>query len=111
MQRFLPLSLLIAVLAACSASVETGDVDAVLELEGDAVSGSTLYVEHCERCHAEDGAGINAVDFSEFVPGATDEAVVEAILSGPGYMPNFVNSLDSQQVADIVTHLRASWPE
>lgn len=103
--------LLLAALAACSASVETADVDAVLELDGDPQSGATLYAEHCERCHGVDGTDINAVDLSSLVPSATDEALAEGILSGPGYMPNFVNSLDSQEVADVVAHMRATWSQ
>lgn len=72
MRTFIPFGLLLTVLSACSANVETSDVDAVLDLDGDAVTGQALYVEHCERCHAADGTGVNAASFPELVPGAPD---------------------------------------
>ncbi len=102
---------LLAAFTACSATVETNDVEAVLELSGDAAEGETLYVAECERCHGADGAGVSAADFAVSVPASSDEELAENILSGPGYMPNFVNTLDSQQVADIVSFLRLNWAE
>ena len=109
MKFMLPVTLLCATLGACAANVDTDDVDAVLELEGDADMGRTLYGDECARCHSDDGEGVNAAPFPTVVPESSDEELVENILRGPGYMPNFVNSLDSQQVADIVAHMRATW--
>lgn len=43
-------------------------------------------------------------------PELTDEELVESILTGPLILPNFVNTLADQQVADVAAHLRATWP-
>lgn len=97
-------------LVGCAANIEPEQVDAVLALTGDAAAGATVYTDHCAECHDEDGAGRKGVVLAEVVPELTDEELVESILAGPSIMPNFVNTLDDQQVADVAAHLRATWP-
>lgn len=100
---------MILLLLSCAASIEPEQVDAVLALTGDPDAGATVYKDNCVDCHEKNGEGIGDAVLPEKIPANTDEDVVENILAGPWIMPNFVNELDNQQVADVFAYLRATW--
>lgn len=95
---------------ACAAEVDTARVDDVLALEGDPEVGEAVYGDNCERCHT-DGEGVGQAPYSEVVPASTDEALVTAILEGPGFMPSFDEDLSDQDIADLVAYMVATWGE
>jgi cytochrome c551 len=98
-------------LFARAAHVDPEQVDAVLALTGDTGAGETVYEDECLDCHEEDGQGMGGASLPEEVPELTDQELVETILSGPWIMPNFVNLLSEQDVADVHAWLRQRWPE
>lgn len=86
--------------------------------------GETLYAQHCAACHQADGRGVPQA-FPGLASNATVKCVdplntIRVILSGgstvqtasaptPMVMPPFGQTLDDQQIADIVTYIRATW--
>lgn len=75
------------------------------------MAGETVYGEHCTRCHGEDGSEVGAAVLAEVVPATSDADLVESILRGPAYMPNFINILENQEVADVLAHLTTEYAE
>jgi len=72
------------------------------EIVGDADAGSTVYADNCTSCHGADGAGVSGPALA----GLTDEASMEAkIVDGAGGMPAFGESLDEQDVADVIAYI------
>lgn len=85
-----------------SESDASPEVQAILDLTGDATNGADLYGANCESCHAADGSGgigpslvdelQNTDEYNEFL---------QIILDGEGVMPGFSGSLSDQDIADI----------
>ncbi|MFM9915049.1 MAG: c-type cytochrome [Rhizobacter sp.] len=86
--------------------------------------GATLYSDHCASCHGEQGAGVAGA----YPPLAGNRAVtmpvpanlVRVVLEGgfapstaahprPYGMPPFAQTLNNEDVAALLTHLRGSW--
>jgi ubiquinol-cytochrome c reductase cytochrome c subunit len=78
---------------------------------GDVHRGFELYNANCAACHAATGAG-NAVGGGFFAVGlgrATDQQIAEAMIVGPGVMPNFsMNDADRQAIIAYVRYLRTA---
>lgn len=92
----------LGLLGACGGST---DVDAILALDGDAVSGEAIYISRCSLCHGEQGEGGTTIPLQgSALP--TDE-LVSLILSGTPDMPGFRDTLSDQEVADLLAHLEA----
>lgn len=89
-----------------------------------AARGATLYAEHCASCHGERGEGVP----NAYAPLAANRAVtmpvtanlVRIVLEGgfapstPGHprpygMPPFAQTLNNDDIAVLLTHLRTSW--
>jgi mono/diheme cytochrome c family protein len=94
--------LLVAAMVGC----ETRElrVQAVVELEGDAVSGEEVYDEHCASCHGVGGSG------GMTIGQISAEEMAEQILAGGSstvyaYMPPFEATLEDQQIADVIAYL------
>ena len=86
--------------------------------------GAAIYNQHCVACHQANGQGLPQV-----FPGLAKNATVQCsdpnnsirvVLAGgstvvtekapaPMAMPPFAQSLNDQQVADVVTYIRATW--
>jgi mono/diheme cytochrome c family protein len=96
-------------MAGCAAHIEPAQIDAVVSLQGDPTAGKVVYGDHCEECHDSDGQGRKHASLPEDVPQRSERELVETVLSGPSYMPNFVNKLEDQQVADVVAYLEATF--
>lgn len=77
----------------------------------DAANGATIYSGLCgsSSCHGpngDDGAS-NAGDLPAQVPSLTNEDIISVIINGEGAMP--AQSLDDQEVADVVAYCRETF--
>lgn len=89
-----------------------------------AVNGGTVYQTNCSSCHGADGKGspgaFPPLAQNAFVTGAPGSVihVVKNGLSGPvkigtqtynGQMPAWSGTLNADQIAAVITHIRTSW--
>jgi cytochrome c6 len=74
--------------------------------------GKTLFAKNCAACHQATGKGIPgafpALAGNGFVQGAPTE-VATVLLKGRGGMPDFSNSLDDGEIAQVLSYVRSSW--
>lgn len=98
--------LLPVLLAACDGGGTR--TDDILALTGDAAAGATTYSGTCAACHGADGQGGVGAVLTDAVPGLEDADLVDTIILGSGDMAPV--SLTDQEVANVVAHLRASFP-
>jgi mono/diheme cytochrome c family protein len=74
--------------------------------------GKTLFMKNCAACHQASGKGIPgafpALAGNAFVQGAPAE-VSAVLLKGRGGMPDFSNSLDDAEIAQVLAFVRSSW--
>jgi len=86
--------------------------------------GAKLYADHCAACHGERGEGVAgaypALARNRAVAISPPSNLVHIVLRGgfgpttagnprPFGMPPFATVLSDQEVADVLSHLRASW--
>ncbi|MEZ4321542.1 MAG: cytochrome c [Myxococcota bacterium] len=93
----------LALLGGCDGGEETDPpepdrVDAILALTGDAANGQSIWDNLCESCHS----GQEAV-----FGGLSPESQANAVLTGPGAMPDFSGYSD-QEIADILAFLASA---
>lgn len=78
------------------------------------ISGHAVFVQDCARCHdANDtrslhGPGLQALFKQPYLPSgaaANDDRVTDVILHGHGIMPAFGNTMDEQQLNDLLAYL------
>jgi mono/diheme cytochrome c family protein len=99
---------------------------ALAEQSGSAASprGAKLYADHCATCHGEQGEGVAgaypALARNRAVAISPPSNLVHIVLRGgfppttagnprPFGMPPFATALSDQDVADVLSYLRASW--
>lgn len=86
--------------------------------------GQTIYVDHCEGCHGQQGEGVTGI-YPALAGNSTvtdrfgSNAVRSVLLGGfvvsthhnpePYSMPSFANDFDNEQVAAVVNYIRKSW--
>jgi mono/diheme cytochrome c family protein len=75
--------------------------------------GAELYMSYCAACHMSDGRGAEGAGRYPNLAGnptveASADFVILRILKGYGAMPPFAGSLDNDQVAAIVNHVRGT---
>ncbi|MEJ1161719.1 c-type cytochrome [Prosthecomicrobium sp. N25] len=71
-------------------------------------AGRQLYLDNCRQCHGTRGtAGVPLAKNPRLAgdPGH----LIWAILTGPGYMPEFAPVLSDEQIAAISTYIMNSW--
>ena len=75
-----------------------------------ATSGAEVY-EHarCFACHGGLGYGGAGPEFRGHENLSDDKHVIGAILSGPGEMPAFADTLTNEQIAAVSTYIRTNW--
>lgn len=78
---------------------------------GKASGAAALWMQHCKKCHAEDGKGIESLEPPDMTTekwhaANTDKAIAEAINEGKGIMPGFKDTLKPAQVTALVKHVR-----
>ena len=88
------------------------DTIAAMVASADATNGQTIYSGLCgsSSCHGpngDDGASA-AGDLPAQVPGLSDEQIITVIIEGQGGMP--AQSLEDQEVADVVAYCRETFP-
>lgn len=91
--------------------------------------GSKLYTQHCAQCHGEQGEGMRTADGHHAYPPlagnrsvtmASPANLVQTVLNGgfapatPGHprpfgMPPFVLTLNDNELAAVLTHVRTQW--
>lgn len=96
------------------------------DAEGDllAAQGAALFGTYCATCHQTNGSGVRGaippLDGSRYVVADTDvpAAILLRGIAGPievkgeiynGRMPNFHASLEDEEIALILTHIRSAW--
>ena len=76
--------------------------------------GRQVFVQYCASCHHADstkdlhGPGLEGLFRRKYLPSglpATDEHVVSTIQYGRNMMPPLGNSLDNQQIQDLLAYL------
>lgn len=78
----------------------------------DKPAGETLYKQKCAACHQPTGLGVKGA-----FPALAGDAIVlgdptplaARVLAGRGGMPTFKQSLNDQQLADVLSFIRASF--
>ncbi len=93
-------------LAACGQHERTSGV---LELVGDPMGGRGVYETNCAECHGVDGEGVTGPDLTSHLSHHGDANVVDIVLGGSGNMPSFEATLSDQDVADVLSMLRAEF--
>ena len=71
-------------------------------------AGQKEYMKNCRTCHGSKGtAGVPLAKNPKVVgnPGY----LIWAVLTGPGYMPEFAPALSNEQIALIATYVGNSW--
>jgi mono/diheme cytochrome c family protein len=85
------------------------------ELTAQEMRGRKTFVADCARCHhandtqALHGPGLQALYKQKYLPSgapANDDRVEDVILHGHGMMPAFGNTMDEQQLDDLLAYLR-----
>jgi mono/diheme cytochrome c family protein len=76
------------------------------------LDGKVLFTKNCAACHQASGKGIPgafpALAGNGFVQGPPGE-VATVLLKGRGGMPDFSNSLDDAEIAQVLSYVRSSW--
>ena len=104
-----------------------GRVFPAAPVQGNAARGKQVFLQHCARCHGEDGSGegpgtgvtlsrersfmimppaINNSGFLQAVPDAMIRHTVETGRAGGG-MPAFKGKLSEEQIKDVVAYVRS----
>jgi mono/diheme cytochrome c family protein len=104
---------LLLLLSGCD--VERRKTDAELGLTPQQSAGRRIYDKHCDRCHepyssrGKKGPGLKGVFKKEYLSEsglpANDDRVGEIIRFGRSKMPAFGQTLDQQQVQDLLAYL------
>jgi len=102
----------LCVLAGCRAPLPPSKP--LSELTPQEASGRKVFVSDCARCHNANnerslhGPGLQALYKQQFLPSgapANDERVTDVILHGHGLMPAFGNTMDEEQLNDLLAYL------
>jgi mono/diheme cytochrome c family protein len=103
----------ILLLWGCHAELRKSDAE--LGLNAQQSAGRRVYDRHCDQCHepystsGKKGPGLKGVFKNQFlresgIP-ANDERVGEIIRYGRSKMPGFGQTLDQQQIQDLLTYM------
>ena len=74
--------------------------------------GAMIFKQNCAACHQPQGQGVPgafpALAGNTFVQG-DPQTVAKVLLNGRGCMPNFREVLSNDQIAAVLSYVRASW--
>lgn len=91
-----------------AAPVASTDASVDGALAAEIAAGGKLYLKNCRTCHGTKGtAGVPLAGNAKVQ--ADYGYLVWAILTGPGYMPEFGPALSDEQIAGIATYILNSW--
>lgn len=73
---------------------------------------AALYKQHCQKCHAADGKGIESLEppdltNAEWQAKHTDKQFADAIRDGKEVMPGYKDKLTAAQITAMVKYVRA----
>ena len=80
--------------------VEPDRVDTILGLTGDTTNGESVWNAQCVSCHDGQEAAFGDLP---------SETVADAVLEGPGGMPD-LSGLPDQDIADVIAYLESTLP-
>jgi len=105
--------LALAGLISIAGSAQTGKRKA--PAKGKAVDASALYKQHCAKCHAPDGKGIESLEppdmtTEKWQTETSDAAIETAIKEGKGIMPGFADTLKPAEITALVKFIRTLGP-
>lgn len=118
-RRFSILIVMLAVagLITIAGSAQTGKRKAPVKGKAAAksVDAAALYKQHCSKCHAADGKGIESLEppdmtSEKWQTETTDDAIAAAIKEGKGIMPGFSDTLKPAEITAMVKFLRTLGP-
>lgn len=90
------------------------------DAQAPAADGALLFKNYCAACHMDDGSGVGPQEGAgayNYPPLAGNpltqsaDYIIIRILHGQGAMPTFARSLNDEQVAAIVNHVRTGLNE
>ena len=100
-------------LQGCNAEIRKSDAE--LGLNSQQSAGRRIYDRHCDQCHepystsGKKGPGLKGVFKKQYLSEsglpANDERVGEIIRAGRSKMPAFGQTLDQQQVEDLMVYM------
>jgi mono/diheme cytochrome c family protein len=109
------LTVLAGVLWLQGCNVERRKSDAELGLNSQQSAGRHIYDRHCDQCHepystsGKRGPGLKGVFKKQYLSEsglpANDERVGEIIRTGRSKMPGFSQTLDQQQIEDLLVYM------
>ncbi len=108
----MPVALALSLLAGCGPTLPPSKP--LSELTPQELPGHEVFVQNCARCHHANGTrslhgpGLQALFKEKYLPSgapANDDRVTNVILNGHGMMPAFGNTMDQQQLHDLLAYL------
>lgn len=108
----IPAALAVSLVAGCRPPLPPSTP--LSELNPQELRGHEIFVHDCARCHhANDtrslhGPGLQALFKQKYLPSgapANDDRVTYVILNGRGMMPAFGNTMDEEQLRDLLAYL------
>jgi mono/diheme cytochrome c family protein len=103
----------ILLLQACNAELRKSDAE--LGLNAQQSAGRRVYDRHCDQCHepystsGKKGPGLKGIFKKQFLSEsglpANDDRVGEIIKIGRSKMPGFGQTLDQQQIQDLLAYM------
>jgi mono/diheme cytochrome c family protein len=108
-------AVLIVILIGAGCNAELRKSDAELGLNAQQSAGRRIYDRHCDQCHepystsGKKGPGLKGIFKKQYLSEsglpANDERVGEIIRFGRSKMPAYSQTLDQQQIQDLLTYL------
>jgi mono/diheme cytochrome c family protein len=109
------LALLLALAAICACDLERRKSDAELGLNSQQSVGRKIYDSHCDRCHqpysnrGKKGPSLQGVFQHKYLSlsglPANDERVIDIIRLGRNEMPGYSQTLNAQDMQDLLAYL------
>ena len=96
--------LVLAALNACAPGTDDEELIA---------AGEELYTNSCARCHQPDGEGFAPIyphlAGNPLVTLHDPDPVIEIVLEGSGGMRGFRNTMDQEELAQVISYIRNAW--
>jgi len=76
-------------------------------------AGREVFMNNCARCHQHDGEGFDpiypALVGNPIVTLHDPDPTIAIVVDGSGGMPGFRHDLDLEELAQVVSYIRAAW--
>lgn len=111
-RKLIPATLVLCAIAGCRPPLPPSKP--LSELTAQELNGRQIFVADCARCHnandqrALHGPGLQGLYKQKYLPSgapANDDRISDVILHGHGMMPAFGNTMDQQQLDDLLAYL------